>query len=65
MNDDHLNLTHPPATLDGHTARIGGYEHRKQKYALVWAIHMPCLQAQFAWPTVDRIMAKGGNFRTQ
>ena len=61
---DSLNLTHKPATLDGNRARIGGYEHRKQKYALVWAIDIPCLQAKFSWPTVDRIIAKGGHFKT-
>lgn len=52
------------ATLDGKRARIGDFDLRKRKFALIWQIDNPCMQAEFSWPTVDRIMAKDAKFST-
>jgi hypothetical protein len=45
-------------TLDGNPAGIAGW---KLPFAIVWNKDK---EVEFAWPTVERILAKGGSFKS-
>jgi len=47
-------------TLDGKPAKIGG---ARNEFATVRLIRSG-LSAEFAWPTVARIVARGGEFKS-
>jgi hypothetical protein len=45
-------------TLDGTPARVAGW---KLPFAIICNYDK---QLEFAWPTVERVLAKGGNFKS-
>lgn len=54
--DERVALTQTPVTLDGRPARITGY---RNDFATD-----PARSAEWAWLTVARIVARGGNFKS-
>ena len=48
-------------TLDGYPALVCGVVN---DFATVATINGPALRAEFAWSTVERILAAGGKFKT-
>lgn len=65
MNDTKLNAVRDKyvgqqCTLDGKPAKIMG---RYCAQALVGLIDPPHTGVQFSWEAIERIMAKGGNFK--
>lgn len=59
--DERVAFTGTPVTLDGRPARITGY---RNAFATVTSVGDPARSAEWAWPTVARIVARGGNFQS-
>jgi hypothetical protein len=58
---ERVALTGANVTLDGRPAKITGYRHQ---FATVTDRADPARSAEWAWPTVARIVVRGGNFRS-
>jgi len=59
--DRRYDAIYTDVTLDGRLAVVTGV---KLESALVRTIHSPELKVEFAWPTVYRIIANGGRFKS-
>jgi hypothetical protein len=57
---ERYQLCDTPVTLDGQPARIGG---ARNEFATV-RLAGSGLSAEFAWPTVARIVSRGGDFKS-
>ena len=59
--DDRRALCGTRVTLDGHAAVIGG---AALPYALITRLDGRGGSVEYAWPTVARVVAAGGRFRS-
>lgn len=62
--DERVALTETPVTLDDRPARVTGYRNDFATVTSVSESNDPARSAEWAWPTIARIVAKGGSFQS-
>ena len=59
--DDKREYCYKSVTLNGVRAVVRG---ALLDFGLVWQLDAPYLKCEYSWPTIDRVISKGGAFKS-